>query len=158
MARIYLGIGSNLDPDVQIPDGLVALAELVTIINESPWYRSPAVGFDGPDFINLVVEAETAMTVRELATALKELEVRFGRTPDAVKFSSRSLDVDILLYDGLSGMVEGVRLPRRDIRQFAFVLRPLLDIAPDVICPQNGHFYAEDWPALADQPLTRIEH
>ncbi|MCY0963879.1 2-amino-4-hydroxy-6-hydroxymethyldihydropteridine diphosphokinase [Parathalassolituus penaei] len=158
MARIYLGIGSNLNPDVQIPGGLAALAELVTIVNESPWYRSPAVGFDGPDFINLVVEAETPMTVRELAAALKELEVRFGRTPDAVKFSSRSLDVDILLYDGLSGVVDGVRLPRRDIRQFAFVLRPLLDIAPDVICPQNGHCYAEDWPALADQPLTRIEH
>lgn len=156
MARIYLGIGSNLEPEIQIPRGLAALAQLVTIVAESPWYRSPAVGFSGPDFINLVVEAETPLSVRELALALKELEARFGRAADAVKFSSRSLDVDILLYDGLSGVVDGIRLPRRDIRQFAFVLRPLLDIAPDVICPQNGHCYSEDWPALAGQPLERI--
>lgn len=156
MARIYLGIGSNLDPERQIPAGLAALARLVTIVKESPWYRSPAVGFDGPDFINLVVEAETAMSVSELSLALKELETRFGRAVDAVKFSSRSLDVDILLFDGLSGLVDGVRLPRRDIRQFAFVLRPLLDIAPDVLCPQDAHPYADDWPALAAQPLFRI--
>jgi 2-amino-4-hydroxy-6-hydroxymethyldihydropteridine diphosphokinase len=156
LARVYLGVGSNLEPEIQIPLGLKALSAMFPEMLESPWYRSSAVGFSGPDFINLVLAVDTDLSVGALSAQLKALEKDFGRASDAVKFSSRVLDVDILLYDDLVGEHEGVRLPRTDIQRFAFVLRPLLDIAPDVCCPRDGHRYADYWPAMANQSLVRL--
>ena len=158
--QVYLGIGSNIDPQVNIDAGLAALAQLLDVQSISPCYRSPAMGFDGPDFMNLVIAANTDLTLSELNTALKKLERDFGRAPDAQKFSSRALDVDILLADpqvdeGM-GEVEGIHLPRPDIYQYAFVLKPLLDIAPQLRCPQSDRLLADFLPDVADQALIQI--
>ena len=157
MARVYLGIGANIEPEANILSGLDRLGQDVDILRLSPCYRSPAVGFDGPEFINLVAEVETDLTVAELNHCLKVIEADFGRKADAVKFSSRALDIDILLYDNLTGEHGGIRLPRQDVHEFAFVLRPLLDLLPDGICPLRRVPFSEYLPRIAGQSLQPCE-
>lgn len=156
MARVYLGLGSNQTPYAYLASGLAALGQQYQIMAESPWYLSPAVGFDGPDFINLAIVIETDMPLLMLSRQLKQLEQTFGRPDDAVKFSSRNLDVDILLYDDLAGQFDSVSLPRRDIYQYAFVLRPLLDLEPDLRCPDSGRALSEWWPGMSDQTVLPV--
>lgn len=142
MARVFLGLGSNLDAEANIRAGLQRLTQDYCIRQQSPWYRSPALGFDGPEFINLVVEIEVAndITPAHLAQQLKMIETEFGRPANATKYSSRHLDIDILLFDEQVGEFStsagSFSLPRDDIWKYAFVLTPLLDIAPDLICPK----------------------
>ena len=92
MSRVYLGVGANLNPEDNILAGLTRLADDVELMSVSPCYRSPAVGFDGPDFINLVVEIRTDFSISELNQKLKTIEAEFGRLPNAEKYSSRALD------------------------------------------------------------------
>lgn len=154
MTRVYLGIGSNIDPEQNIPAGLEQLSAGVEVLRLSPCYRSPAVGFDGPEFINLVAEIETALSVAELNQCLKQIETGFGRAADAVKYSSRALDIDILLFGDLKGGQSGIELPRPDVHEYAFVLRPLLDLIPEGVCPLKGQRFADSLPAIAGQNLT----
>ena len=156
MARVFLGLGSNIEAEVNLRAGIERLQRDVTLVAESPWYRSPAVGFDGPDFVNLVLEVSFDGGVGELNQRLKRIETEFGRAADAVKFSSRSLDIDILLFNDLCGEHDGLLLPRDDIRRFAFVIQPLLDISPQAIDPQNGQTLSRYLNDVQDQPLTLI--
>ncbi|APR68151.1 MAG: 2-amino-4-hydroxy-6-hydroxymethyldihydropteridine diphosphokinase [Thalassolituus sp.] len=156
MARVFLGIGANLDPMMNIRMGLARLAQDFKVVQVSPWYQSPALGFSGPDFINLVIEIESNMSVADLSAQLKQIETDFGRAANAVKYSSRALDVDILLVDDLCGEFDGIELPRNDIWQCAFVLKPLLDLVPKAICPKSGETFASYWPAVANQTLQLI--
>ena len=156
MSRVFLGLGSNIDAEQNLAAGIARPSQQYSLLRVSPWYRSPAMGFDGPDFINLVVEIECACSLAELAAGLTQLEFDFGRSVDAVKYSSRALDIDILLFDDLAGEFAGLQLPRSDIQQFAFVLRPLLDIFPDGVDPADGTPLTHYWPALTDQPLYPV--
>ncbi len=153
MARVFLGLGSNLKAEPNLAAGIARLAQDYRLLSESPWYRSPALGFNGPDFINLVVEIECDCSLLQLRADLKQIEYDFGRPLDAVKFSSRLLDIDILLYNDWVGDFSGLQLPRSDIREYAFVLRPLLDIFPQGLDPQSGRPLSDFWPPLAGQPL-----
>ncbi|HBS42605.1 MAG TPA: 2-amino-4-hydroxy-6-hydroxymethyldihydropteridine diphosphokinase [Oceanospirillales bacterium] len=153
MTRVFLGIGANIEPLRNIPAGLTRLAQALTILRLSPGYRSPAMGFDGPEFINLVAEVETSLTLAELNLCLKQIETEFGREADAAKFSSRALDIDILLFGDLTGAHQGIELPRPDVHQFAFVLRPLLDLIPDGVCPQTGQPFRAYLPRIQGQIL-----
>ena len=157
MAVVYLGIGSNMEPDLNIAKGLQVLSDELTIEQVSPWYQSPALGFEGPDFINLVVRASTDMSLTELVLLLKQIEMQFGRAPNAAKYSSRALDIDVVMYDDLLGDHAGQTLPRSDIWRFAFVLKPLLDIAPALVCPKSDAPVAGYWPLVAQQPITQVE-
>jgi len=157
MTRVFLGLGSNLNAKQNLAAGIERLGRDYRLVHESPWYRSPAVGFDGPDFINLVVEIDCSCSLLELRAQLKKIEFDFGRPPDAEKFSSRHLDIDILLYNDCVGDFSGLQLPRADIYEFAFVLRPLLDIFPQGIDPKSKRPLNEFWPALAQQPLFVLD-
>ena len=156
MTQVYLGLGSNIEPEHHLALGLARLSQDYPLLAVSPWYRSPAMGFEGPDFINLAVLIECPDDVATLVADLKQLETEFGRAPDAVKYSSRALDIDILLFGETVGEFAGLQLPRSDIRHCAFVLRPLLDIYPHGIDPQTGEPLADYWPALAEQPLYPV--
>ncbi len=95
------------------------------------------VGFDGDDFINLVARVETELHPMELREYLRDLEDRFGRKRDVAKFSDRSLDIDILLYDDLVLLSPVLEIPRAEILKFAHVLKPLADLEPDLIHPSS---------------------
>ena len=96
-------------------------------------YEGQAIGFDGQPFLNLAVSVETELGVGEMARRLRHIEYEHGRPRNASRFSSRQLDIDILTYDDIVGVIEGVELPRGEILENAFVLRPLAELAPQLI-------------------------
>lgn len=159
MAQIFLGLGSNIERERYIAAGLDALTELLGALQLSPVYDSAAIGFDGKPFLNLVVAAKTDLQVGRLARRLRQIETDHGRPAQATRFSSRQLDIDILTYDDRVGVVEGVELPRGEILENAFVLRPLADLAPQAVHPVVGQSYQSLWQAYngASQPLQRVD-
>lgn len=163
MARVFLGLGSNLDAEVNLAAGIERLAQDYQLIQQSPWYRSPALGFEGPEFINLVVEIQLKddFSPELLSQQLKQIETDFGRAADAVKYSSRHLDIDILLFDDKVGEFStengSFSLPREDIWKYAFVLTPLLDIAPDLLCPKHQKPLSEFRTNIQSQCLDLVE-
>lgn len=154
--RIFLGLGSNVDPEDNIASGIRALEEAFGAVRLSPAYRTRAVGFEGDDFINLVVECATSMQPLELKAWLNALEDRHGRARGVPKFSDRTLDIDVLLYGDLWIRLPGLELPRPEIETFAHVLRPLADLAPDLTHPSRRRAIAELWQAFADKPQMEL--
>jgi len=157
-SRVYLSIGSNQNREHHVRSALDALADTFDTLTISSVFDSEAVGFDGSAFLNLVVGLDTDWSVAQLRDWCKTLEDSNGRRRDAPKFSSRTLDVDILTYDKLTGEHDGVDLPRAEILKNAFVLLPLAEIAPDEIHPLEGKTYAQLWKAYSKpQKLWAIE-
>ncbi|MFT3790756.1 MAG: 2-amino-4-hydroxy-6-hydroxymethyldihydropteridine diphosphokinase [Rudaea sp.] len=145
MSRAYLSLGSNLEPEKHLRAALAELRARFGIIVVSPVYRCKAVGFDGPDFLNLAVAIDTDLEPAALDDWLHALEDRHGRRRDVPRFSSRTLDIDIVLYDDLVMRGEGhLELPRPELKH-AFVLKPLADIAPAVREPCSGKTLAQLW-------------
>lgn len=145
MATVYLGLGSNTHAPIHLRRAIAILQEVFEFIAVSPVYESEAVGFEGDNFLNLVVAGETRMSVGELYEFLRDIENQEGRDRSAPKFSGRTLDIDILLYDDLVGEYEGVLLPREEIISNAFVLKPLCDLAPDLMHPGKKRTMAQLW-------------
>ena len=159
MSTAYLGIGSNVDVEHNIPAGVAALRKTFGDVRLSPVYRSVAVGFDGDDFINLVARVQTDMQPLELKDFLNALEDEHGRNRDQAKFSDRTLDIDILLYDDLYLTSPQLALPRGEILQYAYVLRPLAELAPDLVHPVTRQPLAELWRAFEGERscLTAVD-
>lgn len=145
MSIAYLGLGSNVAARVNIASGIAALDEAFAAVRFSPLYRAPAVGFNGSDFINLVARIETDMSPLDLKCFLHALEDRHGRIRDVPKFSDRTLDIDILLYDDLYLISPELEIPREEILTAAHVLKPLADLAPKLLHPVSRRTMAELW-------------
>tara|TARA_Y100000996_G_C22552895_1_gene654416 strand:+ start:369 stop:863 length:495 start_codon:yes stop_codon:yes gene_type:complete len=135
MSLVYIGIGSNVDREENIRSCIRRLREKYIIISLSPLYETSSMGFDGPNFYNLVCCFETNQDVVALKNELSIIEKNHGRSMNETKFSSRTLDIDILYYDDLIYEDENLKLPRKEIIQYDFVLQPLVDIAPEFIHP-----------------------
>ena len=159
MARVYLGVGSNIERERYITAGLDALAAMFGEMDISPVYESAAIGFDGQPFLNLVLGVNTDLGLAEMAKRLRHIEYEHGRPKNATRFSSRQLDIDILTYDDLVGVIDGVELPRGEILENAFVLRPLKDLVPDELHPVEARPYAQLWDELDldQQSISKIE-
>jgi 2-amino-4-hydroxy-6-hydroxymethyldihydropteridine diphosphokinase len=158
MARVYIGIGSNVDPEANIRRGIWLLRRAFGDLIVSPVYESPAVGFAGDNFYNLVVGFDTALDPKALIQALHTIEIQCGRERDALRFSPRTLDLDLLLYGDWVLHEEKLELPRRDILEYAFVLRPLADIAGDLLHPVSGQRIEDLWQRFERnaQPLQPL--
>lgn len=156
MARVYLSLGSNLEPQRYLTAALDELRARFGALAVSPAYRTRSVGFDGPDFVNLAVGLDTELSPQELNDWLHALEDRHGRRRDVPRYSDRTLDVDIVFYDRQVIAGPGhLQIPRDELRH-AFVLRPIADIAPDFVHPVSGRSMAELWAAFpaATEPMT----
>src|SRR5690606_38206112 len=129
--RVYVSIGSNRDRARHVQAALDALQATFGHVQVSPVYETEAVGFVGAPFYNLVAGFDTDWPVAELVCWLRALEDRHGRVRGGAKFSDRTLDVDLLTWGDACGVVAGITLPRDEIGRYAFVLKPLADIAPD---------------------------
>jgi 2-amino-4-hydroxy-6-hydroxymethyldihydropteridine diphosphokinase len=122
-------------------------------------YESVAVEFAGDNFFNLVVGIDTEMPVDLFNTKLRDIEDKHGRRRNIPRFSSRTLDLDLLIYDGLVRHDSEIDVPREEIQKYAFVLRPLAEIAADLEHPESGISIRKLWEAYNgnDQDLWRVE-
>ena len=148
-ARVYVSLGSNSDREAKISLAVAALREQFGEIELSPVYDSAAVGFDGSDFLNLVAGVDTGLGVEAVAASFHAIEDQLGRDRSQPRFASRPIDLDILTYDDLILDVPGIRIPRPEILENAFVLKPLQDIAPRRLHPETGESYAKLWQRMA---------
>jgi 2-amino-4-hydroxy-6-hydroxymethyldihydropteridine diphosphokinase len=143
-----IGLGANLnDPASQVEYALGELDRLpdTRLVAHSSLYASAPVGYvDQPDFVNAVAQVETALSPRTLLAALLDIEHRHGRER-SFRNAPRTLDLDLLLYGSARFHEEGLTLPHPRMHERAFVLRPLIEIAPEATIPGRGR--AADWLA-----------
>lgn len=157
MAEIFVGIGSNIDREQHIASGIDMLREAFGELSLSPIYESESFGFSGPSFFNLVACFESSKSIGEVLAELKRIEAANGRVHGAKKFASRTLDIDILLYDDVV-CSQPCELPRGEVLENAFVLRPLAELAGERIHPIAKQSYHALWQAFDKQyqPLNRV--
>ncbi|MCB1614947.1 MAG: 2-amino-4-hydroxy-6-hydroxymethyldihydropteridine diphosphokinase [Pseudomonadales bacterium] len=156
MARVYLSLGSNVDRENKICAALDALKQNFEQLVLSSVYESAAVGFEGDAFLNMVAGIDTDLTVGELLACLRTIENENGRDRSGARFSSRTLDIDILTYDDVVGTVDGVDLPRDEILKNAFVLWPLAEIAGEENHPVLEKKYSLLWREF-DKSLQELK-
>lgn len=145
MAIIYISLGSNINREENTRAGIRALKDAFGKLILSSVYESEAVGFEGDAFYNMVIVCEVSTSVHDTNQLLRDIEDANGRDRNGPRFSSRTLDLDLLLYDDLILDEKGLVLPRGEILKNAFVLWPLAEVAPDLKHPEAGVSYAELW-------------
>lgn len=138
MGVALLSLGSNVEPERHLALAAAALRERFADVVFSPVYRTPAVGFDGPAFLNAGAMLTSDLDPHALDAWLHALEDGLGRRRDVARFSSRTIDIDLVFYDDrvLRG-AGNLQLPRPELKH-AFVLQPLVDIAPQFVDPVSG--------------------
>ncbi len=155
--RVFVGLGANLgDARAAIEDALLRLMALpgTQVVARSGLYRTAPVDAAGPDFINAVAELRTRLGPGELLNALQAIEQAHGRQRP-YRNAPRTLDLDLLLHGQRVVATSELTVPHPRLHQRAFVLRPLLEIAPDLIHPQLGPL-APQLAATAHQAITRL--
>jgi 2-amino-4-hydroxy-6-hydroxymethyldihydropteridine diphosphokinase len=145
MTAVYVAAGSNVDPEINLARACAQIAEGWPDARFSRAYRNVAVGFEGPDFINLVVGFSTDEPLKVVLARLHAIEVACGRPRNAPKWASRTMDLDILLYGDLIEKTAEYTVPRPDLVRRAFMLGPMAEIAPDVSHPVSHKTIAELW-------------
>jgi 2-amino-4-hydroxy-6-hydroxymethyldihydropteridine diphosphokinase len=151
MPTAYISIGSNINKEINIPSSLMALRSVFGDLVISKTYETEPVGFDGDSFFNLVVSFQSELPAKEVAKLLRQIELEHGRTREAQKFSSRTLDLDLILY-GDQVISDGrLQIPRDEIERYAFVLEPLAEIAPNEKHPVNGQTFHALWQNFIEQ-------
>lgn len=155
-ALVTISLGSNINPESHIRQAIVELKQQFGNLTISPVYQTAAVGFDGEDFLNLVVSFSSSAVVQVIAAELKAIEDRIGRDRSQPKFSARSIDLDLLTYDKLILNEAGVQVPRHEILQNAFVLKPLSDICGSDRHPEFNKTYLQLWQEM-EKRADRIE-
>lgn len=158
--RAYIGLGSNLgDREVRLRAAVSALGKTagISVAGASAVYVSAPVGAAGPqpDYFNAVVAIDTTLAPRALLDALQRIEHDAGRARVAgERNTARTLDLDILLIGDMTIDLPGLRVPHPRLQDRAFVVLPLLEIAPDCVVPGLGPLRAL-LPRVAGQRIRR---
>ena len=159
MARVYLGLGSNIDARKNLRIGVDELRTRYGEIQLSAIYESAALGFEGADFLNMVVGIESDVPPSELQKQMELIHDLTGRDRGSGKFTSRPLDIDLLLYGDLVVDEPKLKLPRCDVLNYNFVLRPLAELDPGLIHPVTGKTMREHWQQFgaSSHPLRAVD-
>ena len=147
MTDVYIGVGSNIDAERNITSAIDVLQERMGVVELSCTYRNPPVGFDGDDFLNLVLRLQSDAGPVAVEKVLSEIERYAGRARTGQDSGPRSLDLDLLLYGSL--IDAELRLPHEDVLKYPFVLRPLAELAPTLTHPITGIPVAQSWLEMA---------
>jgi 2-amino-4-hydroxy-6-hydroxymethyldihydropteridine diphosphokinase len=159
VTAVFVAAGSNVAPVANLRRALDVLARHYPGLRCSAAYRNAAVGFEGEDFVNLVVAFETDDDVRTVLDRLHEAEAACGRARNAPKWAPRSMDLDILLYGHAVTDEPGLVLPRPDLVRRPYMLGPAAELAPDLVHPTLGLTLQELWAAFDRDahPMQRVE-
>jgi len=135
LAKVFVSIGSNIEPERHIENALKQLESDFQNLEVSKIYSSKSVGFEGDNFLNLMVSFDTELEVTTLYDYLHKLEDAEGRErPNGKAWDSRTLDLDIMLFG---------ELPSQEILTYAHVYLPLMDLNSKVVHPESGECYSE---------------
>lgn len=158
MATVYLGLGSNIDPEDNLHLGVRELRARYGDVELSAVYRSKAIGFEGDDFLNLVARFESNDSPEAICEHIELIHNLSGREREGGKWDSRPLDIDLLLYNDLVIDEQPVRVPRDDVLKYSFVLRPLAELEPGLVHPVTGRTMLEHWQEFdaARHPLDVV--
>lgn len=155
--KTWIGIGANLgDAQANVLDALARLARLdgSTLLHTSSLYRTAPIDSSGDDYINAVACLDTTLAAHDLLAALQDIEQAHGRERPYHN-APRTLDLDLLLYGDEMIASPGLTVPHPRMHERAFVLQPLLEIAPDIEIP--GHGPARNFAALvAGQTIVKV--
>ena len=144
----YLSLGSNVSPEKNIQFALDQLTKIFGKIDSSSTYQTKSVGFEGSDFLNLVVRIKTDLYPAELIRQLHRIEEMTGRVTGTKAFNDRTLDIDVLIYEDLVDL--DLNIPRDEILKYGFVLEPLAELDPNGMHPIEKITFLELWNMLKE--------
>ena len=159
MTHVVLSLGSNIDKEQNIARAIDDIRRSYGTLEISPVYETSAVGFTGPTFFNLVVGFHTDDFVADIRQNLRRIESVAGRVRGPKSFASRILDIDIILYGDQNLLDQGYNIPRDEIEKYAYVLRPLADLYPDLIHPVSEISISQMWQEFdtGNQSLVMVD-
>lgn len=158
LPRAYVSAGSNIEPEHNLRIAIRELRRRFDELELSSVYRTAAVGFSGDDFLNLVLSFATTLSIEAVVAELDDIEAAAGRQRHGERFASRTLDLDLLMYADRVIDSPQLKLPRDDIVEYAFVLGPLAEIAPDLVHPVERLTIGQLWGRFDQeaQPIRRV--
>jgi 2-amino-4-hydroxy-6-hydroxymethyldihydropteridine diphosphokinase len=157
MATVFLALGTNLgEREANLAAARAHLPPEITVTAASPIYLTEPWGYtDQPDFLNQVLAARTELLPIGLLRRLKAIEAAVGRQP-TFHYGPRLIDLDLLFYDSLVIRQAGLEVPHPRMLERAFVLRPLADIAPDLVHPVVHQSIAQLFEALPGSEREQV--
>lgn len=147
MVMVYVSIGTNIERRKHVQAAIDELSTVYGHVESSPVYETEAEGFIGDPFYNLVSRFETDEPAQVVNRRFKAIEARWGRQHGGEKFSSRTLDIDLILYGEQAIEQKGLSLPRDEINKYAFVLEPLVSLYPNGTYLPTGECFIDMWKA-----------
>lgn len=158
MARVYISLGSNIEREPNIRAAVQALRDRFGTLTLSSVYENQPIGFEGENFYNLVAAFDTDESPEAVTAILHDVERKLGRERGPSRFTSRTIDLDLLLYGNLVRHDAELQIPRPEINEYACVLRPLSELAPEIHHPRGGETFAALWARFdkTAQPLTPV--
>ncbi len=159
MPAVFVSVGSNVAPQQSLAQGLQMLRSYYGALQLSPVYRNRPVGFEGDDFFNLVLLMRAHASPQAVRATLLSIEDACGRNRLQPRFSSRTLDLDVLMYGDQVIDQADLQIPRSELLDSAFVLRPMADLAPNLIHPTEHLSMRELWRAFdqSAHPMQAVE-
>lgn len=159
MARAFVGIGSNIDPEKNVKEALRLLDRRVRVRAISTIYQTEPVGRkDQPPFYNGVAEIETGLSPRELKYGvLRRIENELGRERGSDKFDARTIDLDLILYDSLEVSSDELTLPDPELVLRPFLAFPLSELAPELLLPGTGEHMREIASRMTRHGMTPLD-
>jgi dihydroneopterin aldolase len=155
---VFIGVGSNIDAARNIRSALDMLRLEFGELRQSTLYRNPAIGFPGEDFLNLVAGFTSKLPLPAIAQRLDYIEALHGRPANQSKLASRTLDLDLLIYGDTVSRQPQLDLPRSDVLRYAFVLKPLSELAGDALHPVERKSYRQLWREFrGEQALEAVD-
>jgi 2-amino-4-hydroxy-6-hydroxymethyldihydropteridine diphosphokinase len=145
MPEVFVAAGSNVEPRAYLRRALALLREAWPGLRVSRAYANRAVGFEGDDFINLVVGFHSDDSLQQVLDTLHRIETACDRPRNAPKWAPRSMDLDVLLYGDEVGEFPGATLPRPDLLRRPYMLGPMAEIAPELRHPVEGSSFRDLW-------------